>query len=444
MSDEMLEILFKLGFVGILLVVAAILAYRSSRLGATAALRRLVESCGALSDLRWSESTIGGKSSLMALSGGLVVQLEPYGKGRRTGTRIAISGDSSSTGITLRPAFDQRPDASDVVLGDDDFDRAVKVEGPPALVGAALDAPTRQAVRSLLHGAMDEGWPGRLDVRVVIEAGVLRANVLEEREGALENAMTWLVPRLVETARRLLLDADVPERLGHNARHDPLETVRAQTLAALIRHHRDHPHTGGVLRDACADVSPEVRLRAAQALGAEGEPTLLALAQDERIDETLRARAVGGLAEPVPREAVDTLLATAARGRKTGLAVACAQALGRTGSAAAEPPLLRALAHGLPDLQVAAAQALGPVGTAAAVLPLAEAAEAGSEALRRAARQAVDEIQSRLDGATPGQVSLTEHDQGHVSLTESLDGRVSLRQQAPDARRPRERGRDVT
>jgi HEAT repeat protein len=437
------EGLFQAGIAVIFLIATAILEYRSARLGATAALRRAVESCAALTDVSWSTSTAAGESTLTALSGGLAVQVEPHYKRRRIRARIAISGDSSSTGITLRPASDRRPDGSDAVLGDDDFDRAVTAEGPPALLAAALDAPTRQAVRSLLHGARDEGWPGRLEIRVVVEAGVLRADILEQRAGALENAMTWLLPRLIETARRLLLDADVPERLGRNARHDPLEGVRAQALAALIRDCRDHPQTAGVLRDACADASPEVRLRAAAGLGAEGERTLLALAQDGHLDETLRARAVGALAEPVPLEAVETLLATAARGRDTDLAAACAQALGRTGAAAAEPALLRALAHGQPGLQVAAAQALGVVGTVAAVLPLTEAAEAGAGALRRAARQAVDEIQARLAGATPGQVSLTEEEKGHVSLADSLDGRVSLREQPAGGPRPRERGRDT-
>jgi HEAT repeat protein len=112
------------------------------------------------------------------------------------------------------------------------------------------------------------------------------------------------------------------------------------------------------------------------------------------------------------------------------LAAAAALALGATASPAAEPPLLEALRRReRVDLQIAAAQALGRAGTAAAVLPLKEAAEEGGTwELRRVARQAIAEIQSRLQGASPGQLSLAGADVGQLSLAHAEAGQLSLAQ----------------
>jgi hypothetical protein len=77
----------------------------------------------------------------------------------------------------------------------------------------------------------------------------------------------------------------------------------------------------------------------------------------------------------------------------------------------------------------AIAEALGKVGTAAAVAPLRTMASRYpfDLGLRRASRQAIAEIQSRLTGATPGQLALADGDAGQLSLTEDgREGRVSL------------------
>ncbi len=52
--------------------------------------------------------------------------------------------------------------------------------------------------------------------------------------------------------------------------------------------------------------------------------------------------------------------------------------------------------------------------------------EEDSPALRSAARQAIAEIQSRLSGAEPGQLSLAGGEAGQLSLSENEAGRVSL------------------
>ncbi len=77
---------------------------------------------------------------------------------------------------------------------------------------------------------------------------------------------------------------------------------------------------------------------------------------------------------------------------------------------------------------MAAAKALGRVGSARAVLPLKEVAERSRRdlELRPAARQAIGEIQSRLQGASPGQLSLAGAEAGQLSLAQAEAGRLSF------------------
>ncbi len=60
-----------------------------------------------------------------------------------------------------------------------------------------------------------------------------------------------------------------------------------------------------------------------------------------------------------------------------------------------------------------------------AVAPLREAAERSGD-LRRAARQAIAEIQARLAGAEPGQLSLAGGEAGALSLADGEPGRLTL------------------
>src|SRR5205814_361748 len=113
---------------------------------------------------------------------------------------------------------------------------------------------------------------------------------------------------------------------------------------------------------------------------------------------------------------------------KSELAAVAATALGTTGNPAAEPPLILALQAEHKDLQVAAANALARVGSTVAVLPLKELAERSSRDpdLLKATRQAIAEIQSRLPGASPGQLSLAGTEAGQLSLAQTEAGQLSL------------------
>ena len=70
--------------------------------------------------------------------------------------------------------------------------------------------------------------------------------------------------------------------------------------------------------------------------------------------------------------------------------------------------------------------------------PLKEAAERSwiDLGLRAAARQAIAEIQSRLEGASPGQLSLTEAEAGQLSLARDEAGQLSLSQKEPQEELP--------
>jgi HEAT repeat protein len=255
---------------------------------------------------------------------------------------------------------------------------------------------------------------------------------------------------------------DVARRLADNARVDSEPGVRLENLFALAYECPGDPNTRVALHRACADRSHEIRVRAAAILGEDGRHTLIELVFAKRVEDKWAAQALTQLKGHLPpgtvkeilnralhRRRVETAracLATLGTGgwpegvamlasvmaREEGeLAVVAAQALGQYGIGGAEEPLVMALARDAPRLRVAAAEALGRVGSPAAVAPLkeAEARHGDDSAFRRAARQAIAEIQSRMTGASPGQLSLAlSAAPGKLSLVPDEKGRLSLDQ----------------
>jgi HEAT repeat protein len=273
--------------------------------------------------------------------------------------------------------------------------------------------------------------------------------------GSLEH-LGEVLTRTIALARRLATPADVPRRLAHNLKTEPVAGVRQQVLATLAREFPDEPVARAALRAARADPDAEVRLRAGIALGAEGRDVLVAIAGGEGATDETTQRAVAALGwhlttpeavgilrnalrtrrEATARACLGTLgrrrgprvvptLAKVLAVEKPGLAAAAAEALGATGDPSAEPSLLAALEGEAPEVRVAAARALGRVGTTAAVPPLKDLEER-DRACRAAARQAIAEIQARLTGAAPGQLSLAGGEAGQLSLAEGEEGRLSL------------------
>jgi len=359
----------------------------------------------------------------------------------KSGTRVGVRVPGPPGFKELRIAREpSKPGAREIESGDEAFDRALFVEGPVRLACALLDAETRR----LLLRVNEESDP-------VLAGMHLWADTTDE----------WL-PRilslLLDLGRRFARPLDVAQTLAGNALRDPVAGVRLRNLLLLIRAFPGEPATLEALRTACSDASPEIRLRAAMELGAEGRGVLVELAESTEDDDcsAQAIRLVGGelafertaavlthalrrrriqtaqacleaLGHSGASEAVGALAKVMAR-EEGELAAAAAAALGATGSPAAEPPLILALQREQPDLRIAAANALARVGSAAAVPPLKEAAEtfAHDADLFRAVRQAVAEIHSRLPGASPGQLSLAGAEAGQLSLAQAEAGQLSL------------------
>jgi len=360
-------------------------------------------------------------------------------------------------GSTIEKAFGER----EIELGDPEFDRRAYIHGSPRVVHAILDAETRDLVGALIDGRIPTaGGREALKARISVSDGALRAEIRERAFSPGGERLPDALLTLLEAARRLTLPDDLPTRLAENVRAEPLPQVRLSNLLTLNREYPGYEATREALRAACDDPDGEVRLRAALVFGEEGRSVLRQIATNADSEDGQAARAVSALGEHLTceeamgivqtaletrrhataRAAVEALgriggadavepLAAALEAEDDKLVVAAAAALGATGDAAAEAPLIAALDRDGPTVWPAIAEALGLVGGAAGVAPLrAMAARFPFDlGLRRASRQAIAEIQSRLTGATPGQLALADGDAGQLSLAEEgLEGRVSM------------------
>jgi hypothetical protein len=354
---------------------------------------------------------------------------------------VEIEGPEGFSTVKLRRQL-FKPRTREIEIGDESFDKQLLLEGPALEMGARLDEIMRRRLLSAISGCSS----------LEIGGGRLRAEVPEEE-------LRRILPILLAIGRRLAEPMAAESQIAKNARRDPVAGVRLFNLLLLARERPGTPETLDVLRKACSDKSAEVRLRAAIELGDAGRGVLLKLAE-KSVDDGAAAQAVSHLGPTLPFESLrDILSRSTSKGlprtalaslealghhraaavgllahvmaeEKGELAITAARALGTTGETAAEPPLLQTLQSEDDDLRETAAAALGHVGTAAAVQPLKDAAERSWLALglRRAARQAIAEIQSRLVGASPGQLSLAGADTeaGRLSLATAEAGQLAL------------------
>jgi HEAT repeat protein len=358
------------------------------------------------------------------------------------GIRVSIrfQGPPGFQDVKIRREPPRKSGSREIELGDEAFDRAFFVEGPTRLACALLDAETRKQLLSI-----------NVESELVLAGGMLGATMPEA-------LLPRLLPLLLDLGRRFGQPMDLDRRLADNALRDPEPGVRLRNLLLLSRESPGDAERIEVFRAACSDASPRIRLQAAQELGSEGRDVLIGVAESTE-DDASSAKAITILGRALPFERTRAILIQALRRRRLQTAQACLEALGRhgttaavdtlakvmarekgelattatlalgmTGSVAAEPPLIRALGRDTPTLRVAAAKALGRVGSPAAVLPLKEMAErfADDRALGQACRQAIAEIQSRLAGASPGQLSLTAAEVGQLSLAQAEAGQLSL------------------
>lgn len=420
----------------LLLVGGGIIAYGAlESINRVHAWREAAAACG----LEVVEASSFWRPRMTARLGPVQVLIETAGeKGRISRIVIEALWPQGFHAVTLRPqrTFDM---GKEIEIGDPPFDREFLIQGPALLVAALLDEETRR----LLSKA-------NALCRLEISSGELRASLSDEN-------IADVLPLLLDIGRRLTRPLDIPRRLADNAHEDPVPEVRLHNLLLLVRELPKETSTAEALQTARSDPSPGIRLRIAKELGDEGRDILRELAKGLE-DDAVSAEAVSSLGGKLPFERTRNILERAVRRRflqtaracleligRSGaatavevlaevleqdygeLAPAAAQALGATGNPAAEAPLLQALEREDAELRVAAADALGRVGTATAVLPLKELADRfliGE--IRRAARQAIAEIQSRLQGASPGQLSLAGAEAGQLSLASDPAGQLSL------------------
>jgi hypothetical protein len=413
---------------------------------------------------------------LEAHAGSLQLRISADAMNETTGTRVELWGPRLAPGLELRREGDiflGLRSRKEIEVGDDDFDRVVSVQGPPALALALLDPVVRRAVATMvtrgrmqLQGHKPLWVSGRLDggtLRLFVPDQVpfLRPRSSEEKPQAGEvyldgvNALPSVLRGAADLGQRLLAPEGMAERLAANLKTEPEAGVRRKLIATLLREFPESPATEPAVRAARDDPDADVRVRAAIALGKEGRDVLLGVAGGEGAEDATNARAVAALGASLGLAQVKDLLKSALRTRRVLTAKAClrilaelrgleaglaiakvllveknelgeaaAQALAAGGDPSAEAPLLRALSEAPAEVKRAAAAALGRVGTRAAVQPL-RAAESDA-ALRAAARQAIAEIHSRLSGAEQGQLSLAEGQAGQLSLADGEGGRLSL------------------
>ncbi len=352
----------------------------------------------------------------------------------------------------LATAFDRATGGKELVIGDPAFDNAVYVRGAEEPLFAALDAPTRAAVRAFV------ALPGR------VSDGLVSVEVKDVFPDAA--TLSAVLASAMDLAQRLSRPDDMVARLVTNARHDPEREVRRLNLGVLADRYSDHPVVREALRETMRTSDRELRLRAALALGAEGRATLLELAEDPNTPEDIVVPAVRGLGRDIKVEwalafletslgrqriqaalgvvwalarlrepAALARLAELAAAPDRALALASVRALAGYENSVAEPALIEALRHDDADLRLAAASALGRFGTTAAVVPLHAAVSAHplDLDLRATARQAIAAIQSRVPGASPGQISLASGESGLLSLANGDEhGAVTLAENAGD------------
>lgn len=369
------------------------------------------------------------RARLTGTSGLLNVCLEEYREDKNTiGTRITIDGFGYGVeSLTLkRESLGTRLLGREIETGDPEFDGEVFVQGPVPLALAVLDAPARQRIAGLLRGE-SVAPPHQAPVPVVatFDRGVLEVKV-QDGHGhvaqALEAALASVHP--------LAMPGDLPARLAENLQRETEDGVRLRLVTVLAREYADHPAARPVLREVLQDPSRELRLQAAVALGEEADPILLEFVAHP--DDSSAARAIGALGIRLSAERLKDLLDRALTTLRLQTAQACLRSLGLHGPADAprEEVLLRAFHSGDSAVAAAAAETLGRTGTAAVVSALkAEASSLLPGPLRSAARQAIAEIQSRLTGAAPGQLSLAPGaggEAGALSLAGGEAGELSL------------------
>jgi hypothetical protein len=364
---------------------------------------------------------------LSGCSGRLSVRLDGYRLGSRWATHITVTGLwPAGQGLRIHRA----PAAHDQRIGAPAFDQELWIEGQAPLALAVFDDPTRWQLAELLRGYIALEGREWEEVSAHLDGQRLGVSV-PLLDGADADRFADMLGRVLDLARRLATPADIPARIAQNFRSEHEAGVRLRGVLVLAREFPNHPATRDALLAAREDPDGEVRLQAGWYLGEEGGATLLALVESARTEDSCAARAVNALGERLPAGQAEAALGRALERGRSETARACLAALERRGALPSEGLLLQALGGDDLQISVTAARALGRVGTVTAVTALRAAESSRRGELRSAARQAIAEIQSRLPGAQPGQLSLAGSEAGALSLAPGEPGRLSLSEPGP-------------
>lgn len=371
--------------------------------------------------------------SMTGSLGGFGVRVRMVKRGKVQATELALASSGIPKRLTLKSeggwqSLRKLVVGEDVLTGDREFDAMIHVTGPEAVALAVLDAPARARVKTFVRG-----WA---EAEALVSDGQLNwQNYKVLAEGSV---LTALIKDALGTAQALqLLPDQVQGDLALNAAQDPVAAVRLRNLEVLAR---VAPEVAAeCLRVALTDPDGSVRVFAATRLGESELPRLLELAQRDR-DPAVRAKVIRHLASftreklwPILDSAIgardDDLkraaIVAAGETRYTALlprvaaladsaeplvAQAVAQALHALGAREYEATLVSLLGHQASEVRTAAARALGDLGGGGAVEPLLAQTKGVFEdaTLKRTALQAIARIQSRLDPAEVGRLSLVE------------------------------------
>ena len=370
-------------------------------------------------------------------SGDLRVRLESYRKGKyEHGTKIVVTGlGHGAGGLSLRreglgTAIEKRfIGEREIEVGDPSFDAEYYVQGQAPLALAILEPETRRRLAGLLRGRVAVEGREPVEVDASLSDGVLEVRVKESGLSSNRERIPDDPPRRARrgahgSSPRRTWPSASPRTCGRET--EPGARLRA--VLTLAREYLPHPATRATLLAALEDASEEVRLRAAMALGEEGRDTLVDLVARADTGDSCAARAIEALGERLSAEAAEAALRRAlGEAGRPQTALACLEALGRMGRPEAEgAPARGAAQRGPVGVGARPQRALGRVGTVAAVAALREAMPPDGDLPRSVGRQAIAEIQARLAGAEPGQLSLAAGEAGALSLADGEPGRLSL------------------
>ena len=316
------------------------------------------------------------------------------GSGNRTQlwSRVTVTG-AITHAVTLRSeAGFSIVLGEEIVLGDEAFDRAVKVRGDEAVAVALLDQDTRMT----FQGAVGDGW--------TLENGCWSF----KSKGMLGEAVDGLIESGLNLAEMTLAaQSELPRRLRALVSQHSNPRVRRRALEVLLLQHPDLSETKNALDAGLRDTEAMVRQLAADRLGDLGvldaivasplnEPKLRVEALESMVrnradDPRTRLRVTEWLAAEVPQTF-----------RKAAL-----EAAARVAVPERESHLVAALDDPDDEVKLVAMKTLAAVGTVDAVpalIPFREKLLAF--ALKGAASDAILAIQARVAGGDAGALSI--------------------------------------